>query len=266
MITIDHRRMNTPITPPQNKKSVNNVSKTLKILCILTTTALLLTACDSPAGGTTSNNNTGNKDQPKPKFAVTYAGEIDWRIAGLGSFRPIGVSSESSNGSTLAKAYTITVGPRVGTSNSRYLSFRPTFKPTEAKDGATFAIQAIDPPPVPIWLVPRMSSIRSSRLQTSSFKPLMLQLVGREEVTFTVIQLLVQVDYLMILHMQQFPHRGTWRTRSRSPRRPTAPMTALRSKCSSRSPFGLSRKRGAGGPRHRMRLYERIVSHPVRVV
>ena len=145
MITIDHRRMNTPTTPPKNKKSVNNISKSLKIMCTLTTAALLLTACDSPAGGTTSNNDTGNKDQPKPKFAVTYAGEIDWRIAGLGSFRPIGVSSESSNGSTLAKAYTITVGPRVGTGNSRFLSFRPTFKPTEAKDGATFAIQAIDP-------------------------------------------------------------------------------------------------------------------------
>ena len=55
---------------------------------------------------------------------------------------PIDLGS-GNDGSSLAKAYTITLD--TAPSSFFLVEFRPTFKPGTAKDGATFAIQAIDP-------------------------------------------------------------------------------------------------------------------------
>lgn len=142
MMTTDHRRMNTPLPPPQNKKLVTKLLKCLNILCILTTTTLLLTACDSPAGSTALNTDQ-QEQKPQPKFAVTYAG-----IYAIATGAPPAIDLGSGNdGSSLAKAYTITLNTAsaVAPAGIIVVSFKPTFKPAAAATDATFAIQAIDP-------------------------------------------------------------------------------------------------------------------------
>ena len=144
MMTIDHRRMNTSITPPQTQKLVTKLLKTLNILCILSMVTLLLTACDSPSGSTASNTDQQEEDKrPQPKFAVTYAG-----IYAVTTGTPPSIDVGSGNdGSSLAKAYTITLNTAsaVAPAGIIVVGFNPTFKPAAAATDATFAIQAIDP-------------------------------------------------------------------------------------------------------------------------
>ena len=104
---------------------------------------LLLNACDNAVENKTADGNTGGGEtlppKPKPKFAVTYTG-----IYAITTGRPPSIDLGSGNdGSTLAKAYTITLNTR--TSAILVMSFEKTFKPAAAATGATFAIQAIDP-------------------------------------------------------------------------------------------------------------------------
>ena len=108
--------------------------------------ALLLNVCGNPAENKTADGNTGNTgngetlpSRPKSKFAVTYTGGF---ARGSDPLTPIDVGS-GNDGSTLAKAYTITLDTR--TSLILIMAFEPRFKPAEAATDATFAIQAIDP-------------------------------------------------------------------------------------------------------------------------
>ena len=112
---------------------------------MLTTVTLLLTACDSPSGSTASNTDQQEQKppRPQPKFAVTYAG-----IYAITTGTPPSIDLGSGNdGSTLAKAYTITLNTAsaVAPAGIIVVSFKPTFKPAAAATDATFAIQAIDP-------------------------------------------------------------------------------------------------------------------------
>lgn len=105
---------------------------------------LLLAACDSPSGSTASNNDQQEqKLRPQPKFAVSYTG-----IYAITTGTPPAIDLGSGNdGSTLAKAYTITLNTAsaVAPAGIIVVSFKPTFKPAAAATDATFAIQAIDP-------------------------------------------------------------------------------------------------------------------------
>ena len=106
---------------------------------------LLLTACDSPSGSTASNTDQQEQKPPRPqsKFAVTYTGIYS---TSSGSTPSIDLGS-GNDGSTLAKAYTITLNTASAAAPAGIIvvSFKPTFKPAAAATDATFAIQAIDP-------------------------------------------------------------------------------------------------------------------------
>ena len=107
--------------------------------------ALLLNACGHPGENKTTNGNTSNGEtsRPQPKFAVTYAGVY---AVTTGSPPSIDVGS-GNDGSTLAKAYTITLNTDSSFAPAGLIvvNFKPTFKPAAAATDATFAIQAIDP-------------------------------------------------------------------------------------------------------------------------
>ena len=110
---------------------------------------LLLNACGNPAENKTAdgnNNADGNETsppRPQAKFAVTYAG-----VYAITTGTPPSIDLGSGNdGSTLAKAYTITLNTNSSAAPAGLIitQFKPTFKPAAAATDATFAIQAIDP-------------------------------------------------------------------------------------------------------------------------
>ena len=106
---------------------------------------LLLNACDNAVENKTANGNTngGETSRPQTKFAVTYSGGF---ARSTDPLTPIDVGS-GNDGSTLAKAYTITLNTNASFAPAGLIvvQFKPTFKPTAAATDATFAIQAIDP-------------------------------------------------------------------------------------------------------------------------
>ena len=110
--------------------------------------ALLLNACGNPVENNTEDGNADNGEtlppRPQPKFTVTYAGKY---ATASGSSLPSIDLGSGNDGSTLAKAYTITLNTAsaVAPAGLIVVWFKPTFKPAAAKTGATSAIQAIDP-------------------------------------------------------------------------------------------------------------------------
>ena len=95
--------------------------------------ALLLNACDNRVENKTTdgnNNADGNETsppQPQAKFAVTYAG-----IYATATGTPPSIDLGSGNdGSTLAKAYTITLNTNSSVAPAGLIitQFKPTFKP-----------------------------------------------------------------------------------------------------------------------------------------
>ena len=110
--------------------------------------ALLLNACGNPVENNTEDGNADNGEtlppRPQPKFTVTYAGIY---ATASGDSPPSIDLGSGNDGSTLAKAYTITLNTAsaVAPAGILVVSFKPTFKPAAAKTDVTFAIQAINP-------------------------------------------------------------------------------------------------------------------------
>ena len=75
------------------------------------------------------------------RFSVTYAGEYAVSTGPVNN--PF--NTGPGDGTELSKAYNLTFDPAALRSPYGPLTFEPTFTPAEAKDGAVYAIQAVNP-------------------------------------------------------------------------------------------------------------------------